>query len=98
MVGNVGNVKFPVEQRRIEHMCRDSIFLVLTVLVAPALADEPIRSPRETGIILVGDESLLGPVAFGDTARFWDTHALVVGTVERARLEYAQENLILREH
>jgi hypothetical protein len=79
-------------------MRRDSIFLVFTVLVAPALADEPIRSPRETGVILVGDENLLGPVAFGDTARFWETHALVVGTVERARLEYDQANLIVREH
>jgi len=79
-------------------MTRDSMLVVLMLLVAPAGADEPSWPSKAIGIVAVGDENLLGPVAYGDTAQFWEAHALVFGTVKEARLEYDPAKLIVREH
>jgi hypothetical protein len=79
-------------------MTRDSVFVLFALLTVPALADEPMGRAPEVSIIPVGEENLLGPVAFGDTASFWENHALVVGTVERVRLEYDRAKLLAREH
>ncbi len=79
-------------------MARASVLLVFASLVVPALADEPAQPFQEGGFQALVPENLLGPVAYGDSGQFWEAHALVIGTVEEARLEYDQEKLVAREH
>lgn len=70
-------------------MSRFCMYAVLAMLwPVMSRGTDPSAEQAQLVTLRLGDEVLFGRIIYGDTAKFWETHTLIMGTVAESRQEY----------
>ena len=73
-----------------------AVVATCTLSSTTAFVPQPQVAPA---VLRLGDQVLLGPITYGDTTKFWESHTVVVGTIRESRQEYLPDGKpISREH